>query len=81
MQEQYGNKIFYQVTPRGIVLQVHQSIAKNVFHIFQNNYNLPIEDRGTGTNQGFFEFMLPNVDEYTFLRHLKTAEPEQYEGL
>lgn len=77
----YGSMMEYDVTQTPIVMSVANEILEGVRKKFENDYRLPFTlSTSTIEDEGVFTFD-ESVDAETFLRHLKTASPEEYAAM
>lgn len=77
----YGSMIEYDTAETPIVMKVDEPLVKTMENKFEQDYGLPFTiDVAAEDKKGVFTFD-ESVDAETFLRHLKTASPEEYEAL
>lgn len=78
----YGPKIQYDSSSIPIKMSIPIGMSKAMRHKFTVDYGLPPISEGTSSGELRIVYTFhESVDEYTFIRHLQTMTPEQYEDL
>lgn len=81
--ESYGSELKYDISTLPIELAVTYRLFEAVKNKFIVDYGLKPQGEGMVPHyrDGFVMTFNKNVDAFTFLRHLRTLTPEQYEAL
>lgn len=77
----YGSKIRFDATATPIKMTVANDILEVVKSRFDVDYSLPFRVLPSDEDNISTLVFDDSVDAETFLRHLATAAPEEYEGL
>ena len=75
----YGSMLAYDTEQTPIVMKVKKPLLDVMVKKFERDYRLPFM-LSEADGEGVFTFD-ESVDAETFLRHLKTATPEDYASL
>lgn len=77
----YGSMIEYDTSASPITMSVNEKIAKQVMFKFERDYNLPFSHATSSDGSRVTLTFEDSVDAETFLRHLKTATPDEYAAM